>query len=145
MQDGATLHIGRQVKTLLSANIGDNRDYPDIIRIILKVELELKLPCIERSMYFLQALIVSSTYGASSGFNERQLNAINSGMNKIWKAKLKFEKVSVLSDSPTESSEELIEVDDDNVRTVQLWQTKTVGSLFIAQKSITDADSNKKK
>ncbi|GFX26919.1 hypothetical protein TNCV_1840911 [Trichonephila clavipes] len=32
MQDGATPHIGRQVKALLSAQFGDNRDYPDIFR-----------------------------------------------------------------------------------------------------------------
>ncbi|GFV96991.1 uncharacterized protein TNCV_4352031 [Trichonephila clavipes] len=30
MQDGATPHIGHRVKTLLSANFGDKRDYPDI-------------------------------------------------------------------------------------------------------------------
>ncbi|GFX15750.1 hypothetical protein TNCV_2132361 [Trichonephila clavipes] len=32
MQDGGTSHIGRQVKARLSANFGDNRDYPDIFR-----------------------------------------------------------------------------------------------------------------
>ncbi|GFS75041.1 dynein heavy chain 12, axonemal [Trichonephila clavipes] len=32
MQDGATPHIGCQVKVLLSANFGDNRDYPDIFQ-----------------------------------------------------------------------------------------------------------------
>ncbi|GFU01944.1 hypothetical protein TNCV_1524311 [Trichonephila clavipes] len=32
MKDGATPHIGRQVKALLSSNMGDNRDYPDICR-----------------------------------------------------------------------------------------------------------------
>ncbi|GFU76227.1 hypothetical protein TNCV_527071 [Trichonephila clavipes] len=32
MQDGATPRIGRQVKALLSANFGDNRDYPGIFR-----------------------------------------------------------------------------------------------------------------
>ncbi|GFW72827.1 hypothetical protein TNCV_1266701 [Trichonephila clavipes] len=30
MQKGATPHIGHQVKALLSANFGDNRDYPYI-------------------------------------------------------------------------------------------------------------------
>ncbi|GFW62783.1 hypothetical protein TNCV_2625461 [Trichonephila clavipes] len=32
MQDGATPHIGHQVKALLSACFGHNRDYPDIFR-----------------------------------------------------------------------------------------------------------------
>ncbi|GFV59732.1 hypothetical protein TNCV_1908031 [Trichonephila clavipes] len=32
MQDGATPHIGCQVKALLSANFGDKCDYPDVFR-----------------------------------------------------------------------------------------------------------------
>ncbi|GFW78054.1 hypothetical protein TNCV_135241 [Trichonephila clavipes] len=32
MQDGATPHIGHQVKALLCANFDDNRDYPEIFR-----------------------------------------------------------------------------------------------------------------
>ncbi|GFX67124.1 hypothetical protein TNCV_590401 [Trichonephila clavipes] len=33
MQGGATPHIGSQVKAMLSANFGDNRDYPDIFHV----------------------------------------------------------------------------------------------------------------
>ncbi|GFX30130.1 hypothetical protein TNCV_2618401 [Trichonephila clavipes] len=50
-------------------------------------------------------------------------------------------RVSVLLNGPTASSEEFVAVDDDNVCTAtQLWQTKTLWSLFKAQKNILDAD-----